>query len=145
MSGEEFRRALDLREALRALAMENAGAPPGRKALAGVGREAERSRLAVRFGRGGTLEFGSVAADGFDRAIGQILARVAESMAYGNWQRLKARARDVCLWVFYDRSPNGSATWCAMSICGSREKARTYYRRRRSVLGSTHARSKEPG
>jgi predicted RNA-binding Zn ribbon-like protein len=30
----------------------------------------------------------------------------------------------------YDRSSNGSATWCSMAVCGGRVKANTYRRRR---------------
>jgi predicted RNA-binding Zn ribbon-like protein len=51
----------------------------------------------------------------------------------GTWPRLKACPRTVCQWAFYDRSTNASATWCSMAICGGREKASSYYRRRRAI------------
>ncbi|HEV2869799.1 MAG TPA: CGNR zinc finger domain-containing protein, partial [Actinomycetota bacterium] len=30
---------------------------------------------------------------------------------------------------FYDHSTNRSGTWCTMSVCGNRRKARAYRRR----------------
>jgi predicted RNA-binding Zn ribbon-like protein len=32
---------------------------------------------------------------------------------------------------FYDYSPNRSAAWCSMQLCGNRAKTRAYRRRRR--------------
>jgi predicted RNA-binding Zn ribbon-like protein len=55
-------------------------------------------------------------------------------MADGSWERLKGCPRDVCHWVFYDRSRNRSSTWCAMSVCGNRTNTRAYRRR----LAPTH-------
>ncbi len=52
-------------------------------------------------------------------------------MVDGSWQRLKACRNDACRWVFYDASKNRSGTWCTMSICGDKLKARAYRRRRR--------------
>jgi predicted RNA-binding Zn ribbon-like protein len=53
-------------------------------------------------------------------------------MAGGGWDRLKACPRERCWCAFYDRSRNRSGVWCNMAVCGSREKAATYYRRVRS-------------
>jgi AcrR family transcriptional regulator len=41
-----------------------------------------------------------------------------------------ARRIDELGWIFYDRSRNQSARWCAMNVCGDRDKARAYYRRK---------------
>lgn len=49
----------------------------------------------------------------------------------GSWDRLKACRQTSCGWVFYDASRNRSSTWCSMSICGSRVKARRARARRR--------------
>ena len=50
-------------------------------------------------------------------------------MADGTWWRLKGCPRDVCHWLFYDRSRNGSGKWCAMSVCGNRTNTKAYRRR----------------
>ena len=35
-----------------------------------------------------------------------------------------------CSWLFLDRSRNSSRLWCDMAVCGNRQKANRYYRRR---------------
>ena len=42
---------------------------------------------------------------------------------------VKACPADDCRWAFYDRSRNRSGTWCDMSDCGNRAKARAYRKR----------------
>jgi len=56
-------------------------------------------------------------------------AAVASSVVLsiqGSMGRIKLCAADDCRWAFYDRSKNGSRTWCSMGVCGNRQKARTY-------------------
>ena len=53
---------------------------------------------------------------------------VETAMLDGSWERLKACRN--CHWSFYDYSPNRSATWCSMQLCGNRKKTRAYRRRR---------------
>lgn len=53
-------------------------------------------------------------------------------------ERIKRCANPNCGWVFLDHSRRGNRRWCDMAVCGSRHKARTYYRRqkRRALLQS---------
>lgn len=44
----------------------------------------------------------------------------------GRLERVKLCGADDCRWAFYDKSRNGSRTWCSMGVCGNRQKARTY-------------------
>ena len=56
-------------------------------------------------------------------------AAVASSLILsiqGRFDRVKLCGADDCRWAFYDRSRNGSRTWCSMGVCGNRQKARTY-------------------
>jgi predicted RNA-binding Zn ribbon-like protein len=56
-------------------------------------------------------------------------AAVASSVVLsiqGSMGRVKLCAAEDCRWAFYDRSKNGSRTWCSMGVCGNRQKARTY-------------------
>jgi len=69
-------------------------------------------------------------ARGVDGALGAVVALVLTARADGSLARLKACRRDVCHWVFYDRSRNHSSHWCAMAVCGNRTKTRAYRRRR---------------
>ena len=75
-------------------------------------------------------------AAGVDAALGHIVAAVHAAIAEDTWPRLKACERDVCRWAFYDHSKNRSGHWCSMAGCGSREKNRRAYRRRRASRGS---------
>ena len=58
--------------------------------------------------------------------VGRALAIVARAAADGTWERLKVCPADDCRWAFYDFSRNHSRTWCSMSSCGNRAKARSY-------------------
>ncbi|HEX2045027.1 MAG TPA: CGNR zinc finger domain-containing protein [Gaiellaceae bacterium] len=117
-----------LREALRALLLVNNGVSVRKEAAATLDRAARRTRLAVRFGPGGTVR-AEPAAGGVEGALGRLLGIVAAAMADGSWARLKACRADDCRWAFYDRARNRSRHWCSMAVCGNRTKARAYRRR----------------
>jgi predicted RNA-binding Zn ribbon-like protein len=126
----DIQRATAVREAVRALLLGHAGEETSDDARGVLDGAALRARFTVRFeGDQARLE---PTAPGVDGAIGHLLAIVTASMADGTWARLKACRSDSCQWAFYDHSRNGSGAWCDMAICGSREKMRTYRRRRRS-------------
>jgi predicted RNA-binding Zn ribbon-like protein len=122
LPGEEAR-ARALREGLRALVLANNGVPPEPAALATVNAAARRVSLAVD--AGGEL---SVETDG--DALDRVVAFALGAMLDGTWDRLKACRN--CRWSFYDYSPNRSATWCSMQLCGNRRKTRAYRSRRRA-------------
>jgi predicted RNA-binding Zn ribbon-like protein len=73
---------------------------------------------------------------GRGRGISALLAYLASIIviahADGTWSRLKACTNGHCQWMFYDHSKNSNGTWCSMSACGQRHKAREY-RARQSV------------
>jgi predicted RNA-binding Zn ribbon-like protein len=124
----ELRRALGVREALRSLALANNGGTIERSDLEILEQAAAGGRLVVEFGPGGSrLE---AAAPGVAGALGALLGIVYTAMADGTWPRLKACQRDVCHWLFYDRSRNRSAVWCQMAVCGNRTKTKAYRARR---------------
>jgi predicted RNA-binding Zn ribbon-like protein len=125
----DHRRAIELREAIRALAEAHAGAPEDPAATATVNAAARRARLHPVLGETTVLE---PAAEGVDAALGRIVAAIHVAIAEGTWPRLKACERHSCRWAFFDRSKNRSGHWCSMAVCGSREKNRRAYRRRTS-------------
>jgi predicted RNA-binding Zn ribbon-like protein len=116
-------RARPLREALRKLVLANNGVPLDDDAARTVNAAAQRVRL--RLDVSGEL---AVAADG--DALDRVVAIAFEAMLDGSWGRLKACRN--CRWSFYDYSPNRSATWCSMQLCGNRRKTRAYRSRLRS-------------
>jgi predicted RNA-binding Zn ribbon-like protein len=128
LGSRDVDRAIELREALRALLLANSGEPLERDALSNLNDSAARIKLLVRFDPNG----GSALAPqgtGVDAALGAILAIVHRSMTEGTWPRLKACRADTCQWAFYDTSRNRSAHWCTMAVCGNRAKARNYRKR----------------
>ena len=130
----DVERATALREALRALTLSNNGEPLNGDAVSTLNSIAGRAQLLVRFDPHGHTML-EPAGEGADAALGELLAIVFRSMAEGTWQRLKACRADTCQWAFFDRSKNRSGTWCSMSVCGNRAKARAYRRRHRPSDG----------
>jgi predicted RNA-binding Zn ribbon-like protein len=128
VSTTDVGQATAVREALRRLTLVNNGEPPDPNALETLNRAARSAQLAMCFGSEGTAKL-EPRAPGVDGALGRIIAAVHDAMAEGSWVRLKACPADNCLWAFFDETKNRSGTWCSMSVCGNRTKARAYRRR----------------
>src|SRR4051812_10245056 len=118
----ELARAIEVREAFRALLLGNNGEPVPDEARRTLERASERACLAVRLA--GTEAELVPTVGGIDGALGRLVAIAFTSMADGSWRRLKACRREICKWAFYDRSRNGSSTWCSVSGCGNRAKTK---------------------
>jgi predicted RNA-binding Zn ribbon-like protein len=125
VSASELKRAQALREGLRALVLANNGVALDPQALGLVNDVA--ARLPLQLEPDGRLTIGA-ARD----AIDGVVAIALGAMLDGTWSRLKA-CRNCC-WSFYDYSPNRSATWCSMQLCGNRKKTRAYRSRRRNAV-----------
>ena len=121
----DLRRAVALREALRAILAHHGGAPLDPAVPRTLDAAARRARLAVAFDAHGHAA-PAPRAPGVDGALGRLLAIVAAAQADGTWERLKACPADDCRWAFYDRSRNRSSVWCDMQVCGNRAKARAF-------------------
>ncbi|MGH2742874.1 MAG: CGNR zinc finger domain-containing protein [Thermoleophilaceae bacterium] len=130
VSGADLRRALDVREGLRALLLANSGLPLDAEKVARLDRAVARAGVRMRFRAGAepALEPESAGVDG---ALGRLMAIVSGAVEQGGWVRLKACHRDPCFWAFYDRSKNRSGRWCKMEACGNIEKARAFRARQR--------------
>jgi predicted RNA-binding Zn ribbon-like protein len=131
----DLARAVDVREGLRALLFVNNGAPPDEGAIERLNGALAGSRLSVRFEPTGSPALAS-RAGGLDSALASLASIVAAAQVDGNWLRLKACPGRHCGWAFYDHSRNRSGSWCSMSLCGSRSKAREYRRRNRARTSS---------
>jgi predicted RNA-binding Zn ribbon-like protein len=130
VSEAELARALAVREALRSLALANNGGAVVDDELAILEDAAAAGRLVVAFRDGANAQL-EATAPGVDGALGALVGIVYTAMADRTWARLKACQRDVCRWLFYDRSRNHSARWCQMAVCGNRTKTRAYRARQR--------------
>jgi len=136
LSQGDVDRVVAVREGLRALAFANNDEPLDWRAVDAMRRASAGARTEIRLEPDGP-RFVAGAAGGIDAALGSLLAITARAMLEGSWRRLKACPGRDCGWAFYDRSRNQSSHWCSMKVCGGREKARVYYRRR--TRGETSA------
>jgi predicted RNA-binding Zn ribbon-like protein len=128
VSAGDHRQAIEVREALRAMMLANAGLELDPAAADVIDAASRRARLGVRFDAACQVHTAPEAA-GVAGAMGRLLALVATAQEEGTWPRLKACLADDCQWAFYDRSRNRSAVWCDMRICGNRQKVRSYRER----------------
>jgi predicted RNA-binding Zn ribbon-like protein len=122
-------RAVAVREGLRALTFANNDQDLDVRAVDAMRRASATATTAIRIEPDGP-RFGAGADAGIDGVIGVLLGITACAMIDGRWSRLKACPGRGCGWAFYDHSRNQSARWCAMKVCGDREKARAYYQRK---------------
>ncbi len=120
-------RALELREAMRALLRRNNTGDDAGDAATVVNETAARAGLTLALDEAGELRL-VVGAAGVDGALGRIVAVAYGAMLDGSWTRLKVCRK--CCWAFYDPSKNRSGTWCSMQLCGNRAKTREYRRRK---------------
>jgi predicted RNA-binding Zn ribbon-like protein len=121
VSQSDLAAALDLRDRIRALALANNGVPTDL---------ALEARVAVRVDDDGAVLDGGPHGD-VDGALAELVGIVFAATLDGTWPRVKACRRDVCQWLFYDRSRNRSGVWCSMAVCGNREKTAAYRRKAR--------------
>jgi predicted RNA-binding Zn ribbon-like protein len=128
-SARDLDRALELREALRALCRANHDDGDAPVALATLDRIAHAVAPAAALApslRTGALD---PAGDGPDAACALALGIVFAARADGTFARLKACPHAHCGWAFYDSSRNRSGQWCSMRICGNRTKGEAFRRR----------------
>jgi predicted RNA-binding Zn ribbon-like protein len=126
----DLRRALDVREGIRALLFANSGVDPDREAITRLNERLRGASVITRLDANARPEF--VAPNGgLAGALALIASTVAVAQLEGRFGRLKACPGPECGWAFYDHSRNLAGTWCSMSICGARVKARHYRQRRR--------------
>ncbi|MCX2929639.1 CGNR zinc finger domain-containing protein [Mycobacterium sp. CVI_P3] len=121
----------DVREALRAMLVHNAGGPaPTGVQLGSLNRIADAAAARVRLGPGGTLRV-AADTDSLEGRLLSLLLVVADAQRDGTWTHLKACGNEDCRWAFYDRSRNHGGTWCDMATCGNKLKNREFRARRR--------------
>jgi predicted RNA-binding Zn ribbon-like protein len=129
----DLRRALDVREGLRALLLANNGHELDGAKVEALDRAASRAGVRLTF-PGSAPPRLVPDASGVDGALARLMTIVAAAVEQGSWERLKACPAEDCEWAFYDQSKNRSGRWCNMASCGNQHKARTYRERRKRSL-----------
>jgi predicted RNA-binding Zn ribbon-like protein len=134
VSDAQWRRALDARDGLQALLFANNGAELDAGAVERLDSALGGSGVSVQLHADSAPDFVPMRRD-FDGTLALIGTIAALAQLDGSWARLKACRGEDCGWAFYDHSRNQAGSWCSMSVCGSRTKARNYRRRK----GRSHA------
>lgn len=89
------------------------------------------SRREIGRSAGGFVWHWVVEPDELERVLWPVVYSAGELLTSADLGRVQQCARDGCDWLFVDTSKNRSRRWCSMEACGSRVKARRYYRRKR--------------
>jgi predicted RNA-binding Zn ribbon-like protein len=129
LTDADLERAVEFREALRALLLANNGEPLDKDAVDRLQRIAADAPVRLEIGPTGGVDM-ACSAEGVDSLVADVLTAIASAQETGEWERLKACSSDECLWAFYDRSRNHSRHWCSMQVCGNRAKTRAYRAKR---------------
>jgi predicted RNA-binding Zn ribbon-like protein len=130
VSEADLRRARDARDGLQALMFANNHANFDREAIGKLDGALRAPGPFVQLGSDSPPDFAPSSPD-IGGVLGLIGTIAAISQLDGTWIRLKACPGEDCGWAFYDHSRNQAGSWCSMSVCGSRAKARDYRRRKR--------------
>ena len=125
----DLERAIGVREGLRALMFINNGEPGDPGAIERLNRALRAPGLFLQLSPSDRPDFEAPRRD-LDSALALIATIVAVAQLDGRWSRMKACPGHDCGWAFYDHSRNQASSWCSMSVCGQRAKAREYRRRR---------------
>jgi predicted RNA-binding Zn ribbon-like protein len=134
LSKEEYRRALALRQALRAFL---AVAPAERSQDSDICKGLETA--AAAFPLLLTAQNGLALSSKGANQLGRVLAELNRLAETAQLDRLKMCDSPECHWIFFDRSKPANRRWCSSDRCGNRQKVRTYRERRRSDDGGAQA------
>ena len=125
-----LRRVIRFRGRLRALAVANRDGRVDQAAFDSLVSELGAGSLRLVTDEGGLVLTGH--GRGASRLLAHLASIIVIAQADGSWSRLKACTNDHCRWMFYDHSKNANGTWCSMTACGQRHKAREYRARHSS-------------
>jgi predicted RNA-binding Zn ribbon-like protein len=122
-----------VREALRALLVQNAGGPPPTDtALAPLREIASIGTARASMADDGEVRL-TATGDSVRHRLVDLLLIVRDAQRDATWTLLKACANDECQWAFYDKSRNHGGTWCEMSACGNKLKNRAFRARSKTA------------
>ncbi|MBC5829577.1 MAG: CGNR zinc finger domain-containing protein [Candidatus Eremiobacteraeota bacterium] len=113
-----------LREVFRTELSAHNGEGDPERSWAALGQFVKEAKLLVHIGsQPGQIRLIPAASGSVNSVTARLLAIMYDAIRLDQWRRLKACRKHSCLWAFYDRSKNGSRTWCDMAVCGNRVKA----------------------
>ena len=122
-----------LRETLRVELMAHSGDADPAASWQHLAQALGSVTVEVRFAEMGAVTLEPPSHAGAAGLIACLSAAVYDAVRDGTWSRLKACRKHTCLYAFYDKTKNGSGTWCSMDTCGNQVKAQRRRAREREA------------
>lgn len=94
------------------------------------------AELPVTLGWGGTAPVLTTSDDGVLGGLARVAVSAHDTVATGEWGRLKICSFDECEWAYVDRSKNRSRHYCEYG-CGNKLKTRAYRARQRAAVAES--------
>lgn len=129
-----LRRAHDLREVIfRVFVALASGTSPTAADLATLNTALQMAPVQLRVTAAGERFICDWLADqeALDGILGPVAWSAANLLASDEVRWVKMCDGEMCGWLFLDTTKNHSRRWCDMADCGSRAKAKRYYRRKK--------------
>ncbi len=105
-----------------------------------LNREVKRASGSLELGVTATgLNWTNDPATGAALILHRLVWETAQLLTSADSQMVRSCANRECGWLFLDTTKNHSRRWCSMSDCGSRAKARRYYRRNKHAARERQA------
>lgn len=131
VSSEDHHEALLLREAIYEIfhsCIENK--PPKSIDVDRINSHASHSHTSLRIDVS-TFAVEWLCADPVRACLSEIARDAIMTIADSDRGRLKMCDNSTCRMIFLDNSPSNRRRWCAMTICGNRDKVRAHRRRKK--------------
>lgn len=122
LTAAQQKKIIEYRANLRAWILDTNASKPVNDAMSIVNFHAEAEP-------GGDLRF-YPSGDAYQFLVGTLTQVISTSQQNGTWKRFKCCELPTCGWAFYDSTRSRTRRWCSMKTCGSRHKAREYYKRK---------------
>jgi predicted RNA-binding Zn ribbon-like protein len=128
----EYLRVMRTREVLYALfSMIAAGSAPDKAVVEAFNTELSGALRSVQLTIGkhiATVQFRSDQSS-LGKPLNAILKSAYDVLMTESFTRMKECPS--CGWLFLDKTKNGKRRWCNMDVCGSKDKAKRYYQRKK--------------
>jgi len=128
LSNEDYRRALALRQALRAF-IEAAPAKRSKNRDVGAGLETAAAAFPLLLTK---AQHGLALSPKGENRLGRVLAELNHLVETAQLDRLKMCESPECQWIFFDRTKPANRRWCSSDRCGNRAKVRAFRKRHHS-------------
>lgn len=124
LDGDDLRRALRVREDLRALARVNNGDELDPAVFHRLDETVRDARFLLRIDDDGAPRF-EPAGPGLEGVFGRLMNCMLRARLEGGWSRFKVCADATCGRAYFDRSRTVTGKWCCRQ-CGSRMRSTTF-------------------